>query len=243
MSQADVQSTPAPRPLPKTGRREHLVVLLAIVSGSVDAIGIVGLGGAFTSVMTGNLVLTGVSLAHGDGRLLLRVATAIVAYIVGCGIGARIARDRGPVAGEASHGVHWPSAVTRTLMVEFALFAVFAIVWWVSSADPGTAAKLCMLAVNAAALGMQSASVQRFGVTGLSTTYLTGTLTLLTIRLAHREPVGELRLNAQLIAGLVAGGAGGASLALYAHPLAPILPLSCLLIVLLGGRRLHGAQS
>jgi uncharacterized membrane protein YoaK (UPF0700 family) len=243
VSQADVESIPVPRPIPKAGRREHLVVLLAIVSGSVDAIGFVGLGGAFTSVMTGNLVLTGVSLAHGDYELLLRVAAAIVSYMLGCGIGARIARDHRPVPGEATHGVHWPSAVTRTLMVEFSLIAAFSIAWWVTSGHPGSAAKLCMLAVNAGALGMQSASVQRFGVAGLSTTYLTGTLTTLTIRLAHREPLGEMRLNAQLIAGLVAGGAGGAALALYAHPLAPILPLLCLVAVLVGGRRLHGAQA
>jgi uncharacterized membrane protein YoaK (UPF0700 family) len=243
VSLADARPTGQPRPIPKTGRREHLVVLLAIVSGSVDAIGFVGLGGAFTSVMTGNLVLTGVSAAHGDGALLLRVAAAIVAYVVGCGIGARVARDLRPVPGEPTHGVHWPSAVTRTLLVEFALLTVFSIAWWVTFGDPGTSAKLAMLAINACALGMQSASVHRFGVTGLSTTYLTGTLTTLTIRLAHREPLGELRLNAQLIAGLVAGGAGGAALALYAHPLAPILPLSCLLIVLFGGRRLHGTQA
>jgi uncharacterized membrane protein YoaK (UPF0700 family) len=243
VSLADVLPTGQPRPIPKAGRREHLVVLLALVSGSVDAIGFVGLGGAFTSVMTGNLVLTGVSVAHGDWELLLRVAAAIVAYVVGCGIAARVARDLRPVPGEPSHGVHWPSAVTRTLLVEFSLLAIFSIAWWVTSSDPGTAAMLAMLAVNAAALGMQSAAVQRFGVTGLSTTYLTGTLTTLVIRVAHREPLGELGLNAQLIAALVAGGAGGAALALYAAPLAPVLPLLSLLAVLAGGRRLHGAQA
>jgi uncharacterized membrane protein YoaK (UPF0700 family) len=157
VSLADARPSGHPRPIPKAGRREHLVVLLAIVSGSVDAIGFVGLGGAFTSVMTGNLVLTGVSAAHGDGELLLRVAAAIVAYMVGCGIGARIARDLRPVPGEPSHGVHWPSAVTRTLLVEFALLTVFAIAWWVTFGDPGTSAKLAMLAINACALGMQSA--------------------------------------------------------------------------------------
>jgi uncharacterized membrane protein YoaK (UPF0700 family) len=243
VSLADVRPAGGPRPIPKAGRREHLVVFLALVSGSVDAIGFVGLGGAFTSVMTGNLVLTGVSLAHGDWELLLRVAAAILAYVVGCGIGARVARDTRPVHGEPTHGVHWPSAVTRTLMLEFSLLAVFSIAWWVTSGEPGAAAKLGMLAVNAAALGMQSAAVQRFGVVGLSTTYLTGTLTTLTIRLAHREPLGELRLNAQLITALVAGGAGGAALALYAAPVAPVLPLLALIVVLVGGRRLHGAQA
>src|ERR1700712_2825363 len=107
VSLADAPPAGQPRPIPKTGRREHLVVLLAVVSGSIDAIGFVGLGGAFTSVMTGNLVLTGVSLAHADWQLLLRVAAAILSYVLGCGIGARVARDLRPVHGEASHGMHW----------------------------------------------------------------------------------------------------------------------------------------
>jgi uncharacterized membrane protein YoaK (UPF0700 family) len=38
-----------------------------------------------------------------------------------------------------------------------------------------------LLALTALALGIQSAAIQRFGVLGLSTTYLTGTLTTLAI--------------------------------------------------------------
>lgn len=209
------------------------MVLLTFVSGGVDAIGFVALGGAFTSVMTGNLVLTGVAAAHADGALLGRVGAAIVCFVTGCAVGARVAGSATPA------GEYWPPAVTRALGVEFGLLLLFATGWWVAVGQPGPREQLALLAVNASALGMQSAAVQRFGVPGLSTTYLTGTLTHLVIRLAGRQPLGELRLNGQLITGLVLGGAAGAVSALHARMFAPALPLIALLCVLLASRRLH----
>ncbi len=213
------------------GRREHLVVLLTFTSGSVDAIGFVALGGAFTSVMTGNLVLTGIGAAHGDWSLLGRAAAAIVAYILGCAIGARVA---GPAT---TVNAYWPAAVTRALSVEFALLLVFAGGWWLNSGHPNAAA-LALLTVNAAALGVQSAAIQRFGVPGLSTTYLTGTLTTLVVRLANRQPHADLRLYGQLLVALIGGAAAGTFLALDAPWWTPALPLLCLLTVVVAGRRL-----
>ena len=93
-------------------RLRHLLVLvLAVNSGATDAIGFVGLGGVFTSVMTGNMVLLGVSISQWDGTLALHTLSAIACFALGCGIGARIAHlpGRGPV---------WPHAVTRALAVE-----------------------------------------------------------------------------------------------------------------------------
>jgi uncharacterized membrane protein YoaK (UPF0700 family) len=229
-------------PIPRWGHRSHLVVVLAAVSGCIDAIGFVALGGAFTSVMTGNLVLSGVAAAHGDGELLLRVLAAIVAYVIGCAIGARISGRHEPaVAGAPPE--HWPPSVNRALLLEFALIAVFSVGWWLTGSTPDTGLKLVLLVVNAAALGTQSALVTRFGVAGLSTTYLTGTLTTLTVRLAHRQPLGEMRLNGQLLAALVAGGVSGAALALYARQAAPVLPLVLVAVALLGGRRLQSLSS
>jgi uncharacterized membrane protein YoaK (UPF0700 family) len=213
--------------------------VLAAVSGSIDAIGFVALGGAFSSVMTGNLVICGVALAHGDGQLLLLVAAAVVAYVVGVGLGARIAGAPPPVHVRE----HWPAAVTQTLLVEMGLFVVFAIGWWSAGSRPGEHVEVVLLALNAMALGMQSAAVTRFGVAGLSSTYLTGTLTTLVLRLVHREPLGAVRLNAQLLAALVAGGAGGAALAFHARTAAPALPLVLLTLALLGARRLPPSRS
>ncbi len=231
-----VTSDAHPDAPPQIGRREHLVVLLAVVSGSVDAIGFVALGGAFTSVMTGNLVITGVAIGNGRGELLLSVLAAIAGYVLGCAVGARIAGAPPPDGRE-----HWPASVTRTLMIEIGLFAVFAIGWWACGSEPGTNVQVALLAVNAGALGMQSAAMMRFGIPGLSTTYLTGTLTTLVVRLAHRQPLRPFRLSVELLVALVCGGIGGAALAVYAKGAAPALPLALLTLALLGGRRLHHA--
>lgn len=228
--------TPLPTPArsPALVRRDSVALILAALSGGLDAMGIVVLGGAFTSVMTGNLVLSGVAVAGGNGRLLGRVAAAIGAYTLGCWGGARLSGRANTPEREV-----WPASVSRTLLVEFALLAAFAVGWWSSGSHPSAGVAVALLASNAAALGLQGAAVLRFGVPGLSTTYLTGTLTTLVVRLAHRQPLGEVQLNALLIAALLAGGVGGAALAFYARWAVPVLPLALLAIAVLAGRRLH----
>lgn len=225
-------SHPPIRPGFTLGRREHLVVLLTFTSGSLDAIGFVALGGAFTSVMTGNMVLTGIGIAQGNWRLLGGAAAAIVAYILGCAIGAKVS---GPVKPDNGY---WPTAVTRTLSIEFGLIFIFATGWWLSSAHPSGAVSLGLLAVNATALGVQSAAVLRFGVAGLSTTYLTGTLTTLIVRLTNRQSHTDLGLYRQLLVALIGGAAAGAFLARHLMWWVPALPLLCLSTVVLAGRRL-----
>ena len=44
--------------------RQVILVLLSLNSGATDAVGFVALGGAFTSVMTGNMILLGISATN-----------------------------------------------------------------------------------------------------------------------------------------------------------------------------------
>jgi len=46
--------------------RNVLLLLLACVAGSVDAVSYVGLGHVFTANMTGNTVLLGLALGHAE---------------------------------------------------------------------------------------------------------------------------------------------------------------------------------
>src|SRR3569833_3217547 len=100
---ASVQTTP-PQP-PATGAvappamrdqgahrlRQTLVVTLAVGSGATDAIGLLALGGAFTSVMTGNMVLLGVAASSADGALAASSGFALLAFCAGAALGARLA--------------------------------------------------------------------------------------------------------------------------------------------------------
>lgn len=86
--------------------------------------------------------------------------------------------------------------------------------------------------LNALALGIQSSTVQRFGVAGLSTTYLTGTLTTLISRLTSGHRLRDVTPSALTLVGLITGAALGALLATRAPMWAPLAQLGSLAIVL-----------
>ena len=210
-------------------RRDRAVVLLAVNSGAIDALGLLALGGAFTSVMTGNLVLAGVGAATVDSALAVLSLAAIACFCVGCALGVRVAGLAAPA------DPVWPRPVTAALVVQLAVTAAFAGGWWVSGGDPDDETALLLLSLNALGLGIQSSSVQRFGIRGLSTTYLTGTLTTLVIELSTRAVAPTARRSATLLAALVAGAAAGGALTEHLPGAAPALPLACLVAALAVG--------
>ncbi len=208
-------------------RRDALVIVLTLVTGSVDAIGLLRLGGVFTSVMTGNMVFLGIAAAHHDGSIALHTGVAFLAYVAGSFVGARVAGHAHDADGL------WPRPVVWALSVELALLGAFAA-WWVAVAgSPGTVTAYSLLGLNAAALGVQSSAVLRFGVSGLSTTYLTGTLTQFIAGLTRRG--AGLQVRSALILLALIGGAGlGALVALQAPRAAPAVPVGALAIVVVG---------
>jgi uncharacterized membrane protein YoaK (UPF0700 family) len=74
-----------------TRRRDLLVVVLAFVSGYTDGVGLLALGGAFTSVMTGNMVLLGLAAGQAEWEGVGRALGAILAFIAGAALGTQVA--------------------------------------------------------------------------------------------------------------------------------------------------------
>ena len=212
-------------------RRQGLLVLLAVNSGATDAIGFVALGGAFTSVMTGNIILLGIAASAEDGPLALRSALAIVLFMAGSFVGARIART--PHTGDPV----WPRPVGRALGVELVLLLVVAAGWWVTGGHPSGPVQPFLLGVAAVALGLQSSAILRFGVSGLSTTYMTGTLTTLVAALAHGRHPRNVLPSAQIIGGLVAGAAAAALLIVHAPLVVPLVQVLPVAVALVGAPR------
>lgn len=208
------------------------MVLLAALSGATDAIGLIALGGSFTSVMTGNMVLVGVAIGSKDASALGLTLVAIGGYVLGVFVGARVAGEPRP------DDSPWPAAVTRALLVEFAAFVVFAIAWWALSGAPPEAWLAPLLALNAVALGVQSSAIIRFGVSGLSTTYMTGTLTAVITRLAARHPLNSVGRSGAVLAGLIAGAAAGGVVYVAAPLAVPALQLGLIGTVVAGALRL-----
>ena len=123
---------------------------------------------------------------------------------------------------------------SQALCVEFVIFLGCAIGWWLTGSAPTGAVQLVLLAGNALALGVQSSSVQRFGVSGLSTTYMTGTLTTMIVRLTSGHRLRDVADSLQILGSLVVGAVIAAALADHAPVLAPLVQLVSVGVVLLG---------
>lgn len=207
-------------------RRHALVVVLTFLTGSADAVGFLALGGAFSSVMTGNMVLLGLSAGRGDADLALTSGCAIASFITGVLAGARLAGSAQP------NDPVWPRRVTRTLVLELLVFVVLLVVWVANLPSRSEQVDLGVLMLSAAALGVQSSAVQRFGVPGLSSTYLTGTLTSLIAGVAARSPWRSLRPKAHVLLALITGAAVGALIALHLPAWSPVLLIVPLVFVI-----------
>jgi uncharacterized membrane protein YoaK (UPF0700 family) len=208
-------------------------MLLAMTSGAFDAIGFLGLGGVFASVMTGNVVLLGLSAGNRNGLLAAHAVVAISGYVIGVTAGVRVAGDR-PPTGTAD----WSTAVNAVLAIEFGLVVVFAVGWELARGKPTTPSQLALIGIAAVAMGLQSASVRASTRAAVSTTYLTGTLTDVVATLAsgralRLEWTGVGVLAAALIGAVLAGAA-----VVERSSLAPIVPLVALMGGLVIGRAL-----
>jgi uncharacterized membrane protein YoaK (UPF0700 family) len=210
--------------------RDATVVLIAATSGATDAIGYLSLGHVFTSAMTGNLVLLGISLAHRNGERAGRVLVSLFCFMLGCVLGARIARSPQP------NDRIWPPAVTRALAVEAGVFVLYGATWWIAGTRPDVAVKAALLGIGAIGLGIQTVAIQRFGVAGLNTTFLSGTLTTLVSRLATGHRFRDVGHHLLLLVGLVIGGSLAAVLVLRARQYAPLVQLVPIGIALVAAR-------
>ncbi|MCL4746728.1 MAG: DUF1275 family protein [Burkholderiaceae bacterium] len=158
-----------------------MLLALAFAAGYVDALSYLGLSRVFTANMTGNTVLLGIALAQLDGDAIARSSLALAGFLTGAAAGAWI------VERDHSDSV-WPWAVTLALTLESLLLLAFAAGWYLAHDSLASATTTAVLIVlSALAMGVQSAAVSRLEITGISTTYLTGTLTNLAALLMGRS--------------------------------------------------------
>jgi uncharacterized membrane protein YoaK (UPF0700 family) len=179
-------------------------VLLTLGTGATDVVSFTRLGGVFTSVMTGNIVLFGLAAARASARLAEHTAVAFAGYVLGAAAGARVvafspqrqrrARDSATKKSTPEDSTaktiatdtgteSWPAMVSVALTVEFALLAVFAAGWELTGTRPAGTDQYLLQVTAATAMGLQSAAVRAVGAGDFATTYLTGTLTAVIGRL------------------------------------------------------------
>lgn len=147
--------------------RKRLVILLAGAAGCLDAVGYLMLG-LFTANMTGNTILLGLSVGREAWADAAHNIAALAAFVIGAGAGSA-----------ATRGIR---RIAPGLGFEALVLAAAVAVWLLFGAPRGRVAEPAvywLIALLAAAMGIQSAAVRRVGEQRVATTYVTGTLTTL----------------------------------------------------------------
>ena len=214
-----------------------IAIALTFGSGATDVASFTRLGGVFTSVMTGNIVLWGLSAAQRSVTLFAHTAVSIAGYIAGVACGTWVAHGfkmhGNGKPEEANRDSVLPAHVSWSLFTELVLLAGLTVGWEVTGGRPAGGVQYVLLAVTAAAMGVQSSSVNEMGLTNVSTTFLTGTLTGLVSSLA--KPGQGMKHGARRI-GVLIGLATGALLCgllvATAPRVVPVLPLAAVITAL-----------
>lgn len=238
-----------PVPMMSVTIRNGLVLLLACVAGGVDAVSYIALGRVFTANMTGNTVLLGLALGQAESQAVVRSGLALVGFLAGVAVGTWTAtRGRDDSL--------WPPAITVTLALEGGLLVALAVGWYlVDELAVHQVPRTALIWPSALAMGIQSAVGRYFNISGITTTYITGTLTSLVARLVigirgtpalqlgperSGPAVDPLQLpaNVGLLAatwGLYLGGAAAAAMliVLVGPLLAFTFPIALLIVVIL----------
>ena len=210
--------------------RDSLVVLLTLTTGAVDVTSFLALGNVFSSVVTGDLVLLGAAAGTGRPELAVHSGVALAGYVAGVMAGAPLAGRRHHAAGT------WPPSVTITLAVELVILAAFSVGWELAGTHPSGGGQLALVAVLAAAMGLQAAAVRRLGQ--MSTTYLTSTLTALIAGLVTGGKPDGMARSMGVLATLIIGAIAASILLEQARawlPLVILLPLGLVIVASVAG--------
>jgi uncharacterized membrane protein YoaK (UPF0700 family) len=216
--------------------------LLTLVTGLVDAACYLGLGRVFTANMTGNVVLLAFGAAGTQGLPVLGPTVSLMVFLVGAAGGGRLAtRLVGPANTpvSASTRQRWLSI---TLLIELGLVITAGVVTIGLPVDGGSGRRYVVIALLAAALGLQNATVRRLAVPDLTTTVLTLTLTGLAADswlAAGQSPRAGRRLAT---VGLMAAGALVGALLLQVDVALPVLAAGLVIALAAAQLRLGRSQ-
>ncbi|MEU8799619.1 YoaK family protein [Spirillospora sp. NPDC048819] len=219
------------RPAGALRLRAVLLVLLTFGAGTTDVVGFLGMEKVFTANMTGNIVLFGLAAGEGHGPDLARCGAATVAFALGLLAGFHIAGR--PVPGRV-----WPRRVTAVLGVVLALQTAFLAGWAQAGAEPHGGALVALIALSSTAMGAQTAAARSMSADGITTTFVTGTLTSMMGAFAVGGSAAS-GLRTAVILSLAAGAAVAGALMAHAPVLAAALSPAVLATVVALAFRLH----
>jgi uncharacterized membrane protein YoaK (UPF0700 family) len=174
------------------------VVLIALTAfaGLVDAASYLGLGHVFVANMTGNVIFIGFGVGGVRSLDLAASLVALGAFLAGAAGGGRL------TVALTARGRPWLAASTGTQTV---CVAAAASLLATGVAHVHGTSRLAVVALLAAAMGVQNALARRLNIPDLTTTVLTQTLTRLATesRIAGSRGAGARRRVAAVTAMLI----------------------------------------
>jgi uncharacterized membrane protein YoaK (UPF0700 family) len=209
-----------------------ILLCLTAVTGVVDAVSFLALH-VFTANMTGNVVLLGFALIGTPHLSISRSLLALLCFLVGAGAGGRIPVTQTPLA----------LAAEAVL-----LFAAAGIALRLAAPyDVAETATYGVIAVTGVAMGIRNAMVRKIGVSDLTTTVLTLTITGLAADSGFAGGDNpRWRRRSAAIAAMLAGAAGGAAIVprsvALALAIAAAITAACALVIYLSYRKEEQGQ-
>ncbi|WP_382306940.1 DUF1275 family protein [Herbiconiux sp. UC225_62] len=193
------------------------LLLLSFSAGAADAFAFLALGGIFTANMTGNLILTGM-FTRPEFALTLLAALIAVVFFVGV-LYAAFRLTAAPTSEFATRR----RAVRRLVLPSIVLQTVVVVIWMLRPDTTALLERCVVIALSASALALQTVGAKKLtDIDGVTTTYVTGTLTTTMQAVAERRHSGQWIRVLSVIALPVGAVAGTAALALAA-PLGPVV--------------------
>jgi uncharacterized membrane protein YoaK (UPF0700 family) len=151
--------------------QDHLLpslMVLTFTTGVIDAVSFVGLGHVFTANMTGNVVFIGFALAGARGVSIARSSVALVAFGGGALLGGRL------VSGLARASARHLAIASASEAASLAIAAGLALG---RMGLPPTSIVYALITLTAFTMGLRNSIVRKLGVSDVTTTVLTLTIT------------------------------------------------------------------
>jgi uncharacterized membrane protein YoaK (UPF0700 family) len=145
------------------------LLLLTWAAGMMDGLSYLR-SGVFTANMTGNTVVFGLGIAGLDRSKLIPSSVAIGGFAAGALIASMLLV-------RLLSGSEWKRDLQFGLALELPFMIVSSLLWIFSARPTPYWTKLAITASAAFALGIQSVAVRQLKVSGVVTTFITGTLT------------------------------------------------------------------
>lgn len=203
------------------------LIILSFGAGATDAFAFLLLGGIFTANMTGNLILVGLVERPDYFATLLGACVAIIVFSGALLLAFRLTVRR---AGDDAHDPH--PRVLRVLGVAAAAQTVVLVAWVALGGHAALAAQVALVALSAVAMATQTVVSKRVSsMSGVTTTYVTGTLTSVMQDIAEGNPGGRVVRILSVLA-LVAGAFAGALSIVLSPTWGPVVPWLALIVAM-----------